>query len=112
MPKSEAGRRPFSPAFFDALRTAPAPGIEILVNTQRFKGSSLGVPKENGVDVLDHVARHFQEATLVFERDESPLRPVVHGDLQRLGPRSHPLYVSFDPQVPRANPARALNDLL
>jgi hypothetical protein len=55
--------------------------------------------EENEVDVLDHVARHFQEATLVFARDESPLRPAVHGELQRLGQRSQPLYVALDAET-------------
>jgi nitrite reductase/ring-hydroxylating ferredoxin subunit len=59
----------------------------------------LRIAEEDRVDMLHDIARNFQEASLVFQRYQRALGPVIHRDLKRLDKRAHGFNVSLDAEV-------------
>src|SRR5687767_4240961 len=53
------------------------------VQTQHFHGGGLRVAVEDGINMLDHISRYFEKASLVLDRNEGALGAIVLGDLER-----------------------------
>jgi len=69
--------------------------ISVITWSSMLCGRPSVVREEYRVHLLDNVAGHFQERSLVLQRNQSAAGAVLHHDLQRLGKRGHWLDVAL-----------------